>query len=81
MHDQLKSKLISNPLCNCFEIYQSLIVSVLVCAATAGLPYVFVVFYKEKNEIKYKYEIRSLYISQKSVKGALSAKIVNFCYP
>ena len=37
---------------------QSLIVSVLVCATTAGLPYVFGVFYKGKNEIKYKYEIR-----------------------
>jgi hypothetical protein len=44
-----------------------LIVSVLVCATTAGLPYIFWVFYKEKTEIKYKYEIRSLYISQKSV--------------
>jgi hypothetical protein len=48
---------------------QSLIVSVLVCATTTGLPYVIGVFYKEKNEIKYKYEIRSLYISQKSVKN------------
>jgi hypothetical protein len=37
--------------------------------STTGLPYVIGVFYKEKNEIKYKYEIRSLYISQKSVKN------------
>jgi hypothetical protein len=31
-------------------------------------PYVFGVFYKEKNEIKYKNEIRSLYISQNQLR-------------
>jgi sorbitol-specific phosphotransferase system component IIC len=54
---------------------QSLIVSVLVCATTA---YVFGVFYKEKNKIKYKYEIRSLYISQKSVYDVLDSNPLKY---